>query len=107
MTKGLSGRERERGMGEGGEGAREGRINGKEGGREDRRKEVGEKERVRGGGMEEGRRREGKKGRRAGGRAGGREGVSGGRTERECKEVRGLELEGLRKTICGCKQIWM
>lgn len=53
--------------------------------------------------MEEGRRREGKKGRRAGGR----EGVSGGRTERECKEVRGLELEGLRKTICGCKQIWM
>lgn len=59
-----------------------------------------EKERVRGGGMEEGRRREGR-------RAGGREGVSGGRTERECKEVRGLELEGLRKTICGCKQIWM
>ena len=82
-------RERRERDGGGRRGSKRGKMKGKEGGREDRRKE--------------GRRREGKKGRRAGGREGG----SGGRTERECKEVRGLELEGLRKTICGCKQIWM
>lgn len=71
----------------------------RKGGRERRQEEgsegKGEDERVRGGGMEKGKKgREGRREEKKGGREKGRrrEGVSGGRKERECKKVRGLEL---------------